>query len=71
MVEDKLGYSSMELMSGAGHDAKFMNQMSPSGMIFIPSILGVSHCEEEFSSVEVIEKGVQILLELALRFEKR
>jgi N-carbamoyl-L-amino-acid hydrolase len=68
---DKLGYSSMKLIAGAGHDAKFMNQMAPTGMIFIPSIGGVSHCEEEFSTSEDIEKGVQVLLELALRFANR
>lgn len=68
---DKLGYSSMKLIAGAGHDAKFMNQLAPTGMIFIPSIRGVSHCEEEFSTAEDIEKGAQVLLELALRFANR
>jgi len=68
---DKLGLTSMKLIAGAGHDAKYMNQMAPTGMIFIPSIGGVSHCEEEFSTDEDIEKGVQVLLELALRFANR
>lgn len=68
---DKLGFSSMKLISGAGHDAKYMNQLAPTGMIFIPSIGGVSHCEEEFSTDEDIEKGVQALLELTLRFGNR
>ncbi|CAK6481064.1 M20 family metallo-hydrolase [Peribacillus castrilensis] len=71
LAANKLGYSSMKLISGAGHDAKFMNQMAPTGMIFIPSIGGVSHCEEEFSTDDDIEKGVQVLLELVLRFANR
>ncbi|WP_110927428.1 Zn-dependent hydrolase [Bacillus massiliglaciei] len=68
---NRLGCSSMKVISGAGHDAKFMNQMAPAGMIFIPRIGGVSHCEEEYSTEEDIEKGVQILFELALRFADR
>ncbi|WP_342615453.1 M20 family metallo-hydrolase [Peribacillus frigoritolerans] len=71
LAADKLGYSSMKLISGAGHDAKFMNQMAPTGMIFIPSIGGVSHCEEEMCTDDDIEKGVQVLLELVLRFANR
>jgi beta-ureidopropionase / N-carbamoyl-L-amino-acid hydrolase len=71
LAADKLGCSSMKLISGAGHDAKFMNQMAPTGMIFIPSIGGVSHCEEEFSTDDDLEKGVQVLLELVLRFANR
>lgn len=71
LTSDKFGYSSMRLMSGAGHDAKYMNKLAPSGMIFIPSMGGISHSEEEFSTNEDIVKGAQILFELVLRFANR
>jgi N-carbamoyl-L-amino-acid hydrolase len=50
------------MISGAGHDAKYMNHIAPSGMIFVPSIGGKSHCPEELTSWEDIEKGVNVLL---------
>ncbi|KAB7707191.1 hydantoinase/carbamoylase family amidase [Bacillus aerolatus] len=68
---EKHGYSSLRLISGAGHDAKYMNKMAPTGMIFIPSVGGISHCEEEFSEDADIEKGAQVLLELVLTFANK
>lgn len=67
----KHGYSSKRVISGAGHDAMYMNKLAPTGMIFIPSIGGVSHCEEEFSEEADIEKGAQTLLELTLTLANR
>lgn len=66
-ITERLGYRSMKLISGAGHDAQNMNKLAPSGMIFIPSIGGVSHSEEEFSKKEHIVQGVQVLFELVLK----
>jgi beta-ureidopropionase / N-carbamoyl-L-amino-acid hydrolase len=56
-----------ELWSGAGHDAKYMADVVPSGMIFVRSKGGLSHCEEEESTPEAIEAGVNVLLGGALR----
>jgi N-carbamoyl-L-amino-acid hydrolase len=56
------GYSARTMISGAGHDAKYMNHITPSAMIFVPSIGGKSHCPEELTSWEDIEKGVNVLL---------
>ena len=57
-----LGLASRELWSGAGHDAKYLAEQCPSGMIFIRSQGGLSHCETEFSSPGDVEAGVNLLL---------
>ncbi|MGP7818180.1 Zn-dependent hydrolase [Niallia sp. 01092] len=61
-----LGYSSKRMASGAGHDAQFIASFIPTAMLFVPSINGKSHCEEESTSWEDCEKGVNVLLETVL-----
>jgi len=61
---DNRDYSSMELFSGPGHDAKYMAGVAETGMIFIPSKDGISHNEAEFSKKEDIAKGTTVLLEV-------
>ncbi|CAN5785968.1 Zn-dependent hydrolase [soil metagenome] len=56
-----------ELWSGAGHDAKYMADVCPTGMIFARSKGGLSHCEEEETSPEDIEAAANVLLGAALR----
>ncbi|WP_010530051.1 M20 family metallo-hydrolase [Lentibacillus jeotgali] len=56
------GYSHQKILSSAGHDAKYINEIVKSGMIFAPSAEGLSHCEEEFTSYEDIEKTANVLL---------
>jgi N-carbamoyl-L-amino-acid hydrolase len=63
---EKHSFSYMRMLSGAGHDAKYLNRITPAAMLFIPSINGLSHCEEEFSTPEDIEKGVQVLFDTVL-----
>jgi N-carbamoyl-L-amino-acid hydrolase len=48
--------------SGAGHDAQDMARIGPVGMIFIPSIGGISHSPKEFSRPQDIENGANVLL---------
>ncbi|MCM3570590.1 M20 family metallo-hydrolase [Neobacillus mesonae] len=67
----KHGYSSLKMMSGAGHDAKYLNRLAPTGMIFIPSVNGVSHCEEEYSTSDDIDKGVQVLFDTVIRLANK
>lgn len=55
-------YPVRTIISGAGHDAQHMNRIVPSAMIFLPSINGKSHCEEEYTSMDDIEKGANTLL---------
>jgi N-carbamoyl-L-amino-acid hydrolase len=64
---EDLGLSYGELWSGAGHDAKYMADVVPGGMIFVRSKGGLSHCEAEESSPEDIEAGVNVLLGAAMR----
>jgi beta-ureidopropionase / N-carbamoyl-L-amino-acid hydrolase len=61
-----LGYSNKRMVSGAGHDAQFIASLVPSAMLFVPSFNGKSHCEEELTSWEECEKGVNVLLDTVL-----
>lgn len=61
-----LGYSYKRMVSGAGHDAQFIASMIPSAMIFVPSINGKSHAEDELTYWEDCEKGVNVILEAVL-----
>lgn len=58
----RLGYSSLPMVSGAGHDASYMNQIAPTAMIFVPSIGGRSHVEIENTTWEDCEAGANVLL---------
>ena len=61
-----LGLSSRVMPSGAGHDAQAMAQLGPMGMIFIPSIGGISHSPKEFSKPADIVNGANVLLKAVL-----
>jgi N-carbamoyl-L-amino-acid hydrolase len=65
-----LGYSQMDVVSGAGHDAIYMNRLAPTGMIFIPCKDGVSHNEIEDAKSEHLEAGANVLLHSMLAFAK-
>lgn len=65
IIEDttkELGYSYQLMPSGAGHDAQFFSDITPTGMIFIPSVGGVSHAPDEWSHWTDVEKGCNVLL---------
>lgn len=66
-----LGYSSRVMPSGAGHDAQAMAQLGPMGMIFIPSIGGISHSPREFSTAEDIARGAEVLMGALRRADAR
>jgi beta-ureidopropionase / N-carbamoyl-L-amino-acid hydrolase len=61
-----LGYSHMEAVSGAGHDAVYMAKLAPAGMIFIPCKDGISHNEIEDAKPEHITAGCNVLLHAML-----
>jgi N-carbamoyl-L-amino-acid hydrolase len=65
-ITDKLGYSRSKMISGAGHDASYMNQVCPTAMIFVPSIGGRSHVEVENTSWNDCEIGANVLLHAIL-----
>ncbi len=58
---ESLGYSHMRMPSGAGHDTQFFSDITPSGLIFIPSKNGVSHAADEWSHWDDVEKGANVL----------
>ena len=62
----KLEIPGRKILSGAGHDAKEIARKVPTGMIFVPSIAGKSHCPEEKTSWEDIYLGTEVLLETIL-----
>lgn len=63
--ELQLPYHSMN--SGAGHDAMVFSDYTSSGMVFIPSKDGLSHCPEEWSDVCHLAAGTDILFKTAIR----
>jgi beta-ureidopropionase / N-carbamoyl-L-amino-acid hydrolase len=66
-----LGLTTRVMPSGAGHDAQAMAQLAPMGMIFIPSIGGISHSPKEFSTPEDIARGASVLMGAVLLADKR
>lgn len=66
-VADDLGYTSLHMVSGASHDASYMNQVCPTAMIFVPSIGGRSHVEVEKTTWEDCEAGANVLLHAVLQ----
>ena len=59
---DATGLPHRVMPSGAGHDAQALAQLGPMGMIFIPSVGGISHSPKEFSHAEDIVHGANVLL---------
>ena len=57
--------------SGAGHDAQAIANIAPVAMIFVPSVDGISHSKEEYSTPEDCTNGTQVLLELLLLADDR
>jgi beta-ureidopropionase / N-carbamoyl-L-amino-acid hydrolase len=62
----RLGHSVRRLPSGAGHDAQMLARVCPAGMIFVPSVGGISHNVEEFTELPDIEAGANVLLHTVL-----
>ncbi len=66
----ELGLSTLFMPSGAGHDAQDMAKITPTGMIFIPSVGGISHSPKEYSRPEDIVNGVNVLLHTILKIDR-
>jgi N-carbamoyl-L-amino-acid hydrolase len=65
------GYSTRDMISGAGHDAAYVARVAPASMIFVPCRNGISHNEAEYSSKEQCAAGAQILLQAVLDYDRR
>jgi N-carbamoyl-L-amino-acid hydrolase len=66
----ELGLSTLFMPSGAGHDAQDMAKIASTGMIFIPSVGGISHSPKEYSRPEDITNGVNVLLRTILKIDE-
>jgi len=66
-----LGYSTMDVVSGAGHDAIYTARLAPSGMIFVPCKDGISHNEIEDAKPEHLAAGCNVLLHAMLATAQR
>lgn len=62
----RLGYSHMDIVSGAGHDACWINRVAPTVMIMCPCVDGLSHNEAEEISKEWAAAGTDVLFHAAL-----
>ena len=61
------GLSTMRMPSGAGHDAQMLARVCPAGMVFVPSVRGISHNPAEFTADADLEAGANVLLHVLLR----
>ncbi|HKS54932.1 MAG TPA: Zn-dependent hydrolase [Steroidobacteraceae bacterium] len=66
---DSLGLSTKSLPSGAGHDAQEIARIAPTGMIFVPSVGGISHAPKEFTSQKDMANGANVLLRTVLAID--
>lgn len=65
----RLGLAFMHLPSGAGHDAQLLARLGPMGMIFVPSIKGISHSPKELSTWSDCARGANVLLHSLLAID--
>jgi N-carbamoyl-L-amino-acid hydrolase len=61
----------MRLPSGAGHDAQMIAALCPMGMIFVPSVGGISHSPRELTTWEDCARGAAVLLSAILEIDSR
>lgn len=60
---ERMGYSHMDLISGAGHDACWINHVAPTAMVMCPCVDGLSHNEAEAISKEWATAGADVLMQ--------
>ena len=65
-----LRLTSQRMPSGAGHDAQMMAQLEPMGMIFVPSVGGISHSPKEHTRWEDCANGASVLLHAVLALDR-
>tara|TARA_B100000029_G_scaffold502757_1_gene578574 strand:- start:10403 stop:11716 length:1314 start_codon:yes stop_codon:yes gene_type:complete len=66
-----LSLSTHRMPSGAGHDAQSIALFAPVGMIFIPSVAGVSHAPDEHTTPQDVVNGANVLLQTLLELDER
>ena len=58
---EDVGVTWKELASGAGHDSMMLARRFPAGMVFVPSVGGISHAPDEFTPIEDLTAGAMVL----------
>ena len=66
-----LGLTHLDMPSGAGHDAMVMSHICPQGILFVPSVDGISHSRHEFTRPEECLNGAKALLGAVLTLDKQ
>ncbi len=64
------GLKTRDMASGAGHDAAYIARVAPTTMIFVPCLGGISHNEEESTTLEECAAGAQVLLNAVLAHDR-
>jgi N-carbamoyl-L-amino-acid hydrolase len=64
------GFKTMSLPSGAGHDAQALARVAPMGMIFVPSVGGISHAPKELTRWEDVANGCEVLFRTVMALDK-
>ena len=65
------GFATRDMASGAGHDAAYIARVTPTTMIFVPCLGGISHNEAESTTFEECAAGAQVLLNAALEYDRK
>ena len=65
------GFSTRDMVSGAGHDAAYVSRVAPAAMVFVPCRGGISHNEAEFTAKEQCAAGAQVLLQAVLDYDRQ
>ena len=65
----ELGLSTQRMPSGAGHDAQSVARIAPMGMIFVPSVGGISHAPQELTKQQDIVNGANVLMRALLKLD--
>lgn len=65
-----LGLTKQRMPSGAGHDAQEISRIAPMGMIFVPSVGGISHSPKEFTKAEDVAHGADVLLNAVMAADR-
>ncbi len=65
------GYAYKHMPSGAGHDARYVSEICPSGMVFVPCESGLSHNERENATADDLARGAQVVADTLLILDER
>ena len=68
---DRCGLPALDILSAAGHDARFLHGVCPAGMIFVPCKDGVSHNEAESATPDDLAAGTRVLAEVLVALAER